>query len=163
MAKLKKLAVAALGLGLLVTGACGNGGASPEAHSSHAPNGDLREVTSSADRLPSFLDGQPEEVGLAYRIAGTIDDTLQWIPCYCGCGESAGHESNLNCFIHEVREDGTVEWDDHGTRCGVCVQIAIESARLKQQGKPDRDIREYIDSNYQTGYAKPTDTPFPAA
>ncbi|WP_372632550.1 PCYCGC motif-containing (lipo)protein [Cohnella sp.] len=164
---MKKLAVAALGLGLLVMSACGKAeqASSGEGHphASHASNGDLREITASSDTLPFFLEEQPDAVRLAYQIAGALDDTLQWIPCYCGCGGSAGHKSNLNCFIHEVREDGTVEWDDHGTRCGVCVQIAVESAQLKQQGKSNLDIRKHIDSKYQTGYAKPTDTPMPAA
>ncbi|OXS57917.1 hypothetical protein B1A99_14855 [Cohnella sp. CIP 111063] len=165
---MKKLAVAALGLGLLVMSACGkaeqaSSGEGHSSHASHAPNGDLREITASSDTLPFFLEEQPDAVRLAYQIAGALDDTLQWIPCYCGCGGSAGHKSNLNCFIHEVREDGTVEWDDHGTRCGVCVQIAVESAQLKQQGKSNLDIRKHIDSKYQTGYAKPTDTPMPSA
>jgi len=163
MAKLKRLAVAAIGLGLLAAAACGKAETSYEEHLSHAPNGDLREITASVDKMPSFLEEQPEAVRLAYQIAGTIEDTLQWIPCYCGCGDSAGHKSNLNCFINEVRADGTVEWDDHGTRCGVCVQIAVESAQMKQQGKSNLEIRKLIDSNYQTGYAKPTDTPMPAA
>jgi len=163
MAKLKRLAVAAIGLGLLAAAACGKAETSHEEHLSHASNGDLREITASVDKMPSFLEEQPEAVRLAYQIAGTIEDTLQWIPCYCGCGDSAGHKSNLNCFINEVRADGTVEWDDHGTRCGVCVQIAVESAQMKQQGKSNLEIRKLIDSNYQTGYAKPTDTPMPAA
>jgi len=160
---MKRLAVAALGLGLLVISACGKGETSHEGHSSHAPNGDLREMTASADKLPAFLDDQPDAVKLAYQIAGTLDDTLQWIPCYCGCGDSAGHKSNLNCFVHEIRDDGSVEWDDHGTRCGVCVQIAVETAQMKQQGKSNLEIREYIDGKYQSGYANPTDTPMPAA
>jgi len=163
MAKLKRLAVAAIGLGLFAAAACGKAENSHEEHLSHASNGDLREITASVHKMPSFLEEQPEAVRLAYQIAGTIEDTLQWIPCYCGCGDSAGHKSNLNCFINEVHADGTVEWDDHGTRCGVCVQIAVESAQMKQQGKSNLEIRKLIDSNYQTGYAKPTDTPMPAA
>jgi len=151
---------------MLVLSACGQGQAPHESqdhHASYAPNGDLREATASTAELPTFLDGQSEAVRVAYQVAGTLDDTLQWIPCYCGCGDSAGHRSNLNCFVHEIRDDGTVEWDDHGTRCGVCVQIAMESAQLKQQGKSNLEIRQYIDGKYEQGYAKPTDTPMPAA
>lgn len=138
--------------------ACGK-----ENHTSHAPNGDLREETASADTLPAFLKTKGEQVRLAYQVAGKLGDTLQWIPCYCGCGESAGHGSNLNCFIHEIRDDGTVEWDDHGTRCGVCVQIALTTAQMKQQGSTDLEIRQYVDEKYGNGFAKPTDTPMPKA
>ncbi|QJD81771.1 hypothetical protein HH215_00295 [Cohnella herbarum] len=162
MVRMKRLALTVIGLGLLVVTACGKDQADHEEHLSHAPNGDLREVTASAEKLPSFLETQQEAVQVAYQVAGQLGDTLQWIPCYCGCGDSAGHKSNLNCFINEVREDGSVEWDDHGTRCGVCVQIAMVSAQLKQQGKTNLQIREYIDNKYGSGYANPTDTPMPS-
>lgn len=126
-------------------------------------NGDLREETASLADMPSFLDGEAELVGLSYAAAAKLKDTLQYIPCYCGCGDSAGHKSNLDCFIAGVREDGSVVWDDHGTRCGVCQHIAIQSAQLKQQGKSDLEIRRFIDQNYSEGYAAPTDTPIPLA
>ncbi|BBI32509.1 hypothetical protein KCTCHS21_19080 [Cohnella abietis] len=148
-----------LGLGALALSAC----AAKEtvSHTEHAPNGDLREVTASTEKLPNFLNNQQNAVRVAYQVAGVLGDTMKWIPCYCGCGQSAGHKSNLNCFINEIREDGSIEWDDHGTRCGVCVQTAMETAELKQQGKSDLEIRQYIDNKYSKGFAKPTDTPMP--
>ncbi|MFC5468339.1 PCYCGC motif-containing (lipo)protein [Cohnella suwonensis] len=156
----KKAAFALLGAGALVLAGCA---AKEQSHSEthHAASGDLREVTASSGALPSFLNSQSSIVQVAYQAAGTLGDTLRWIPCYCGCGESAGHESNLNCFIHEIREDGSIEWDDHGTRCGVCVEIALTTAQLKEQGNSDADIRQAIDSKYSQGYAKATDTPMP--
>jgi len=165
MVKMKRLAALALGLGMLAVSACGQAQNSKEshgAHESHAPNGDLREITASVSTLPGFLDGQQDAVRVAYQAAALLEDTLRWIPCYCGCGDSAGHKSNLNCFVNEIREDGSVEWDDHGTRCGVCVQIALETAQLKEQGKTNKEIRDYVDAKYASGYAKPTDTPMPA-
>jgi len=132
------------------------------AHQQHAPNGDLQETTSGITQLPTFLDKQRPEIKQAYQVAALVADLLQWIPCYCGCGESAGHTSNKNCFIKEIKQDGSVVWDDHGTRCGVCLEIAVTSARMKQDGKSAKEIRTYIDQKYQKGYAKPTDTPMPA-
>jgi hypothetical protein len=126
-------------------------------------NGDVREETASADVLPAFLDGQREEIRLVYQAAGKAADILQWMPCYCGCADSAGHQSNLNCFIHQVNSDGSVVWDDHGTRCGVCLDIAVQSITMKQEGKSLKEIRQAIDETYQEGYAKPTPTPMPAA
>ncbi|AJY75483.1 PCYCGC motif-containing (lipo)protein [Paenibacillus beijingensis] len=128
----------------------------------HAHNGDLQVITASASILPSFLEGQSEDIRLVYEAAGKAKELLQWIPCYCGCGESAGHKSNLNCFIHKVNEDGSVVWDDHGTRCGVCLQIAAASIKMKAEGKSEKEIRAHIDDAYKEGYAAPTNTPMPA-
>ncbi len=154
---------------ILVLSACGEKAQPSEkehdmAHGEqkHVPNGDLQEVTASTDILPTFLDDKPEEMRLVYQMAGTATDIIKWIPCYCGCGESAGHGSNLNCFIDEVREDGSVIWDDHGTRCQVCLEIAVLSVKMTQDGKSLKEVREFIDENYKEGYAKPTDTPMPA-
>lgn len=165
IAKRMKPSVALLLLAAVVT-ACAP---KPEAASSHAgheqhqtASGDIQEKTASASVLPSFLDKQPDDIRLVYQAAGQAADILKWMPCYCGCGESAGHQSNLNCFIQKVNEDGSVMWDDHGTRCGVCLQIAVKSIKLKQDGKSLKEIRQTIDQTYKQGYAKPTPTPMPA-
>ncbi|PWV95188.1 uncharacterized protein with PCYCGC motif [Paenibacillus cellulosilyticus] len=139
-----------------------------DAHANHVhtettqlANGDIQETTASLDVLPSFLDGLPEKIVLAYQAAAITRDTLAWIPCYCGCGGSAGHESNLNCFIAEVHEDGSVVWDSHGTGCDVCVDTVLQTVQMKQEGKTVKEIRAAIDDAYRVGYAKPTATPMP--
>lgn len=126
------------------------------------PNGDLQETTSGVDVLPAFLDDKSEDMRLIYQVAATGADIIEWMPCYCGCGESAGHGSNKNCFVDEIREDGSVVWDDHGTRCQVCLEIAVQSVKMKQDGKSLQEIRDVIDETYKEGYAEPTDTPMPA-
>lgn len=155
---LKKLVLLGL-ISISILSACGKEGT--ESHAGHT--GDLREITSSVDVLPSFLDNQSEDIRLVYQAAGKAADVLQWIPCYCGCGESAGHKSNENCFIHEIKEDGSVVWDDHGTQCGVCLKIAAQTVQLKQEGKSNLEIRHFMDDMYNKGYAKPTDTAMPTA
>lgn len=172
---MKKKLLAGLAALTLALAACGNGATEKPAESDHADthaeaghkeqlaNGDLQEVTASADVLPSFLDDKPEDMRLIYQVAGKATDILEYMPCYCGCGESAGHGSNMNCFLDEVREDGSVVWDDHGTRCEVCLEIAVKSVQMKQEGKSMKEIRDAIDTEYgKGGYAKPTDTPMPA-
>jgi len=148
-----------IGLLVFLLSACSAG---QDAHQTRAANGDLREETVSVHELPSFLDGQSEGVRLVYQAAALSNDLLERIPCYCGCGKSAGHQSSLHCFVHAYREDGSVIWDDHGTRCGVCLEIAAESIRLRQEGKSVQEIREYIDEKYRDGYAEPTPTPMPS-
>ncbi|MBK3494608.1 PCYCGC domain-containing protein [Viridibacillus sp. YIM B01967] len=131
-------------------------------HQHTVANGDIQETTASADDLPNFLDTQSDDLKLVYKATGQATEILQWIPCYCGCGESAGHKSNMNCFISEVKEDGSIVWDDHGTRCVACVEIAIQSIKMAQEGKTLKEIRQFIDETYKEGYAEPTPTPFPA-
>ena len=125
-------------------------------------SGDIQEETASATILPSFLDGQNEQIRLVYKVAGLSTEIIKWMPCYCGCGESVGHESNLNCFIQEVKSDGVIVWDDHGTRCGVCLQIAVDAINMTQEGKSLQEIRTIIDNTYAEGYAVPTKTEFPS-
>lgn len=148
-----------LALMILLTG-CSSKTAEHEQH--QLANGDLQETTSSLTTLPTFLDQASDTIRSAYITASTVKDTLPYMPCYCGCADSADHKSNLNCFIHEVKEDGSVVWDDHGTRCGVCIEIATTTAKLKEKGISDQDIRAYIDQTYAEGYAAPTPTPMPS-
>jgi outer membrane murein-binding lipoprotein Lpp len=126
------------------------------------PNGDIQETTSSIDELPSFLMNANQQVKLAYTTAAKHNELLKSIPCYCGCGISAGHNHNGNCFIKEIKSDGSVVWDDHGTRCDTCINIAITSASLKEKGRSVKEIRQFIDNAYKEGYAKPTPTPMPS-
>lgn len=50
------------------------------------------------------------EVQEAYRFAVAHPDVLQYIPCYCGCVDQ-GHRSNADCYVQEVRADGSVVLD----------------------------------------------------
>jgi len=157
-----------IGASLLVLSACSGGNAENAAAGNHMQhrlsNGDIQETTAPVSALPEFLGGQPAPVRQVYQLAAQNTDLLQGIPCYCGCGDSAGHTSNMNCFVHEKKKDGSVVWDDHGTRCMVCMEIAVQAVKMKQDGKTPGEIRQAIDENYgKGGYAKPTPTPKPSA
>ena len=164
----KKTRITVLGVilsGMLLAG-CGAKEASEpanshgDAHQQVAANGDLQEMTAGTDKLPAFLNALDPSLKTAYATAAEVKDILGSIPCYCGCGESAGHQSNLNCFIKEESADGSIVWDDHGTRCGVCVETAMTVSELSKQGKSVQEIRYTIDKTYSTGeYAAPTPTP----
>ncbi|SFL56509.1 Protein of unknown function with PCYCGC motif-containing protein [Paenibacillus sp. 1_12] len=149
-------------LAMLTLAACSSKGVTEQAGHPAAHHGDLQETTSSINTLPTFLKNQPEQTQKIYQIASLSIDKLQWIPCYCGCGDEVGHKNNMNCFIKELKNNGSVVWDDHGTRCGVCMEIALTTAQLSKDGKSIKDIRNYIDTRYNKGYAKPTPTPMPA-
>lgn len=127
----------------------------------HATNGDLHETTKSVDTLPHFLADKSEQMKTIYAAAAKHDKLLEHMPCYCGCADSAGHENNYDCFVFKQEKGGKTTWDDHGTRCGVCMEIAAESISQYNQGKSVYDIRLLIDDKYKEGYAKPTQTPMP--
>lgn len=129
--------------------------------SHYVASGDLQEATASIDVLPKFLDGKDDTMRQIYLTAAANSELLEWIPCYCGCGESAGHIHNGHCFFKEIRDDGVIVWDDHATRCYNCMEIAVYSAALKQEGMTTLEIRNWVDENYKEGYAKPTPTPMP--
>ncbi|MFE8695809.1 PCYCGC motif-containing (lipo)protein [Cytobacillus sp. FJAT-53684] len=139
-----------------------NPGNEENEHSFHAENGDLRELTASLETAPTFLNDKHEQIQMVYAAVGDYQDLLEYIPCYCGCKDSAAHKDNYDCFIYENKENGEVVWDDHGTRCGTCLDTAAESINLYNEGKSMKEIRQYIDEKYKEGYADPTSTPFPA-
>lgn len=155
---LKKV-IATLGIySALLLGACSNSEESSEEHAAHV-SGDIREETSSVNELPKFLADKPDDMKNIYAAVAKHQELLEHIPCYCGCGQSANHKDNYDCFIYENKENGAVVWDDHGTKCGVCLEIAAQSVIDYQNGKSIKEIREAIDKKYEKGYAKPTPTP----
>jgi len=60
--------------------------------------------------LPEYFRKAPPDVREAYRFAIANRGILQQIPCYCGCG-SDGHKNNADCYIKDVKPDGTVNFD----------------------------------------------------
>lgn len=168
LGRFKVVALLMISIFSLVLSGCGSHNTTSDAsrHSSeetnsHPQHKDIQETTKSINELPSFLNKLDPQIGQVYQIAAQNEQLLNWIPCYCGCGEVAGHRSNRDCFIKEVKANGEIVWDSHGTGCGACLNIAFESALLKKQGKSDLEIRKYIDSQYSEGYSTPTPTPMP--
>lgn len=74
----------------------------------------------------------------AYWIAKEIPGTLAQVPCYCKCDRSLGHKSLHTCFT-----------DDHGSKCGTCMNEAFSAYRLQKEKKlrPEQ-IREKIVAEY---------------
>lgn len=66
-------------------------------------------------QLPDFVYSPtaPADADRAYLGAIEHSEELSHIPCYCGCGQSAGHESVLDCFIAS-RDDDNIAFDRHG-------------------------------------------------
>ena len=127
-------------------------------HAGEHQTNDIREETASIHRLPSFLAKHNESMAHLYEQAANHQTLLENIPCYCGCGESVDHKNNYDCFVYDNKSDGAIVWDDHATKCGVCLEIAAISIEQYEKGMSVKDIRRLIDETYKEGYAKPTPT-----
>ena len=52
----------------------------------------------------------PGETQAMYRYAVANRETLQYMPCFCGC-VAGGHQSNFDCYVREVLPDGGFRLD----------------------------------------------------
>jgi hypothetical protein len=65
---------------------------------------------------PTYVSRGPQAVKEAYQFAVMRPDVLDYMPCYCGCGQHAGHRSNKECFIGNMNQGGrTIAFDAHGS------------------------------------------------
>lgn len=60
--------------------------------------------------FPASVETAAPELRELYEFAARRPDVLHYLPCFCGCGRV--HRSNYDCFIDEVRPDGSVLIDD---------------------------------------------------
>jgi hypothetical protein len=110
--------------------------------------------------LPDYVKTLPEEVALAYQFALDRPDVMLWMPCYCGCGGHSGHKNARDCFIKPASSSGNVQFDEHGSQCNVCVDIAVLAREMTLKGAPLTEIRTAVDQQF--GDVGPgTDTPLP--
>ncbi len=75
------------------------------------PSGDLLETVSKGG-LPSFAEMAGSKVQEAYRYAAENGETLQYIPCFCGC-KNIGHRHNGDCYVGERHPDGRITFNSH--------------------------------------------------
>lgn len=85
----------------------------------------------------------PPTVREAYQFAVANPDILEHVPCYCGCG-SIRHKSNLDCYVKQLKPDGSVTLDDHALGCSLCVDITRDAMRLNGEGKSLDEIHAEI-------------------
>lgn len=62
--------------------------------------------------LPDYVLNSSDKVKETYIMASKYPEVLASVPCYCGCGVSDGHESNLDCYVNKMGSNNAVEeWD----------------------------------------------------
>ena len=70
------------------------------------PNGDLSRVV-----WPDFVLDAGPEVKRLYEFQVEHGELMRYMPCFCGCGQNAGHRSNRDCYVRDVNADGSVVFD----------------------------------------------------
>ena len=96
--------------GALAAGGLALVGCSSGVGPSSAPVDESLLAWPAEDRWPEMFFASSERIQETYRFAVANQDLLQWMPCFCGCGEW-GHSSNASCYVQEVRDDGSVLLD----------------------------------------------------
>ncbi|TAK57220.1 MAG: hypothetical protein EPO22_12585 [Dehalococcoidia bacterium] len=138
--------------GIVPTGSGDDGSIAPAARAASSSS-------SSSQSMPSFISSAPAQVQEAYAFVAAHTGETQYIPCYCGCGEHSGHRWVRDCFVRDVTSTG-ITYDDHGSGCDICVNIALEVKSGLAKGQPLSAIRKTVDSKY-SGAGGGTDTPLP--
>ena len=96
----------------------------------------------------------------AHIFAADHPEVASYVPCYCGCG-NMGHKNNADCFVESREKDGRVHtWVPHGAACAVCIDIAVESMKMRNSGASVAAIRKQIQGEYRPHYPT-TETPTP--
>jgi hypothetical protein len=109
---------------------------------------------------PARYQQAPQEVREAYAFAVGHNAEMRYIPCYCGCGETAGHRNNWDCFVKEHTGPATFVLDPHGLSCGTCVGVALDTKAMLASGMPLKAIRAAIDEKWLSA-GPATRTPYP--
>ena len=90
-------------------------GAAPESPAPRFTSEDLEGLPMPPLPYVRQTAGPADLMRQAYVFAARNPDVLGYVPCYCGCGMSDGHQSNVDCFVESRAPNGAVtEWDVHG-------------------------------------------------
>jgi hypothetical protein len=117
----------------------------PKAGAPHGPGFDMPMLELGGYAPPRPMDILKD----AHIFAADHPEVASYVPCYCGCG-SMGHKNNADCFVDGRDKQGKVtSWVPHGAACAVCIDIAVESMRMRNSGASVMAIRKQIQSEYR--------------
>ena len=129
----------------------------PKPGAPHGPGFDMPLI-----ELAGYAPARPMEVLRdAHTFTADHPEVASYVPCYCGCG-NAGHKNNADCFVKARDSQGRVtEWEPHGVACAVCIDIAVESMKMRNSGASVTAIRKKIQGDYRPNFPS-SETPTPA-
>jgi len=131
----------------------------PKAGAPHGPGFDMPLID-----VEGYMPARPMEVLKdAHMFTADHPEVASYIPCYCGCG-SSGHKNNADCFVRGRDPEGRVtEWEPHGVSCAVCIDIAVDSMKMRNSGASVMAIRKKVQGDYRSRFpTSETPTPAPA-
>jgi hypothetical protein len=138
----------------------GSGGGTATGHTMGHAMLTAAEVKAAMAARPDYVLAASARTQEAYAFAIARPDVLDWLPCYCGC-VAMDHRNNTDCYL-KPRENGMpVDFDEHASYCGVCVDITLMAKSMTAEGVPLADIRTTVDAQFGA-IAPGTDTPLPA-
>ncbi len=128
----------------------------PRAGEPHGPGFDMPMIELGGYAPPRPMDILKD----AHVFAADHPEVASYVPCYCGCG-TMGHKNNADCFVGTRDEAGRVtSWVPHGAACAVCIDIAVESMRMRNSGASVSAIRAQIQNEYRPRFPS-SETPTP--
>ena len=140
--------------------AAGDGSGTPTGRTMGHAMPSAAEAEAAWSARPVFVSTADARTQEAYAFAIARPDVTDWMPCYCGC-VAMDHRNNTDCYL-KPRENGMpVDFDEHASYCGVCVDITLLSKTMIGEGRSLPEIRAAVDSQFG-GIAAGTDTPLPA-
>ena len=128
----------------------------PKPGAPHGPGFDMPLID-----VEGYMPARPMDVLKdAHVFTADHPEVASYVPCYCGCG-SAGHRNNADCFVKGRDPDGRVtEWEPHGVSCAVCIDIAVDSMKMKNSGASVTAIRRKVQGDYRPRFPS-SETPTP--
>jgi hypothetical protein len=129
----------------------------PKPGAPHGPGFDMPLID-----VEGYMPARPIDVLKdAHVFTADHPEVASYVPCYCGCG-SAGHKNNADCFVKGRNAQGLVtEWEPHGVSCAVCIDIAVDSMKMRNSGASVMAIRKKVQGDYRPRFPQ-SETPTPA-
>ena|SRR5687768_10557799 len=128
----------------------------PKPGAPHGPGFDMPLID-----VEGYMPARPMDVLKdAHVFTADHPEVASYVPCYCGCG-NAGHRNNADCFVKGRDPDGRVtQWEPHGVSCAVCIDIAVDSMKMKNSGASVMAIRRKVQGDYRPRFPS-SETPTP--
>ena len=128
----------------------------PKPGAPHGPGFDMPLID-----VEGYMPARPMDVLKdAHVFTADHPEVASYVPCYCGCG-NAGHRNNADCFVKGRDPEGRVtQWEPHGVSCAVCIDIAVDSMKMKNSGASVMAIRRKVQGDYRPRFPS-SETPTP--
>jgi Protein of unknown function with PCYCGC motif len=128
----------------------------PQPGAPHGPGFDMPLLDVEGYMPPRPMDVLKD----AHVFTADHPEVASYVPCYCGCG-SGGHKNNADCFVKGRDPEGRVtEWEPHGVSCAVCIDIAVDSMKMRNSGASVMAIRKKVQGDYRPRFPN-SETPTP--